>query len=614
MTFPRLFLAISLAILTAGFSKPSEDLDGATKANPYVNGLGMKFVPAGTKGVLFGVWETRVKDFRAFVKATGYDATKETANGVAAFTSEKEGERVKLKQAGGSWEDPRFPVGHKQDENHPVACVSYLDAEAFCQWLTKSELEAGRLPAGWSYRLPTDGEWSVACGPEEYPWGVNFPPGNKDGNYSGVEAMVGPLEGFTNEFVKAGRNDGWAMTAPVGGFLANRYGLYDMGGNVWEWCSSWYVSTMNDAETLAAVPILKDDGGGKTFRVVRGGSWRKCVRVNMRSAYRVRVDPRDRVDNFGFRVVLVPGKEGGTGMELAKLEMPKVPVVVPEVKVEATRGEMYVNGLGMKFVLAGTKGVLFGVWETRVKDFRAFVKATGYDAIKETAKGMAAFTLEKDGEGVEWKPAGGSWVDARFPAGHGQDENHPVVCVSYLDAEAFCEWLTKKERDGGRLPEGWRYRLPTDEEWTVACGPTEYPWGAKFPPGNGDGNYSGVEAMVGPLEGFSDEFSKVGRNDGGARTAPVGSYVANRYGLYDMGGNVREWCSSWYVSTMNDAATLAAEPNLNYDARKIARVVRGGSWRCSGCVYTRSAFRTLGVPRDRNDGFGFRVVLVGGGG
>jgi len=307
MTFPRLFLLISLALLTAGFSKPSEALDEATKANPYVNGLGMKFVPAGTKGVLFGVWETRVKDFRAFVKATGYDAIKQTANGMAAYTLEKEGEGVEWKQAGGSWEDPRFPVGHKQDETHPVACVSYLDAEAFCQWLTKSERASGRLPEGWKYRMPTDEEWSVACGPTEYPWGAKFPPKNGDGNYSGVEAMVGPLEGLSNEFVRAGRNDGWARTAPVGSFVANRYGLYDMGGNVWEWCSSWYVSTMNDAATLAAVPSLREDGGGKTARVVRGGSWYSNERVYLRSVYRFNVDPRIRYDFNGFRVVLVGG-------------------------------------------------------------------------------------------------------------------------------------------------------------------------------------------------------------------------------------------------------------------------------------------------------------------
>ena len=155
--------------------------------------------------------------------------------------------------------------------------------------------------------MPTDEEWTVACGPTEYPWGEKFAPGKGDGNYSGVEAMVGPSEGFSNEFVRAGRNDGWARTASVGSFVANRYGLYDMGGNVGEWCSSWYVSTMNDAATLAALPFLKEDGGGKTARVVRGGSWRNYGRVLLRSASRFFDVPRSRYDCNGFRVVLVGG-------------------------------------------------------------------------------------------------------------------------------------------------------------------------------------------------------------------------------------------------------------------------------------------------------------------
>jgi len=272
----------------------TDRVEDATREKPYVNGLGMKFVPAGTNNVLFGVWETRWKDFRAFVNATGYDAIANTANGDPAFTLENEEKRMKWKQAGGSWVDARFTAGHGQDENHPVVCVSYLDAEAFCEWLTKKERDGGKLPEGWRYRLPKDGEWSVASGPTEYPWGEKFPPGNGEGNYSGEEAMVG-------------RNDGWAMTAPVGSFVANRYGLYDMGGNVWEWCLSWYVSTMNDAETLAADPSLKADGGGKTGRVVRGGSWNHNERVSRRSAYRGSVDPRARYGNRGFRVVLVGG-------------------------------------------------------------------------------------------------------------------------------------------------------------------------------------------------------------------------------------------------------------------------------------------------------------------
>jgi len=277
----------------------------ATRDEPFVNSLGMKFVPAGTPGELCCVWLTRVKDFTAFVDGTGHDAITDGPNGAPAYTLEKEGDGANWKQAGGTWKDPRFPSGHGQDGLHPVVCVSYLDAEAFCSWLTKRD--ADHLPDGWHYRLPTDGEWSAASGPFKFPWGETWPPGHTDGNYTGTETMIGSWQGFSDEFSKAGRTDGWARTSPVGSFTPSRYGLFDMGGNAWEWCASWYKASMNDAETLVAIPVLQNDGGGQMFRVLRGGAWRSDERVFLRSAYRDSIDPRKRNDNSGFRVVLVGG-------------------------------------------------------------------------------------------------------------------------------------------------------------------------------------------------------------------------------------------------------------------------------------------------------------------
>ena len=285
-------------------AKAAKDLEVASKETPFVNSLGMRLVPAGTPGVLFCVWETRVKDFRAFVDATGHDAIQDGPNGAPAYTLEKDEAGVTWKQAGGTWQDPRFPPGHGQDPLHPVVCVSSLDAEAFCAWLTKHDSD--QLPSGWRYRLPTDAEWSAACGPAEFPWGESFPPGRTDGNYSGIEAMVGPKQGLADDFSKAGRTDGWARTAPVGSFTQNRYGLFDMGGNACEWCATWYQASLNTAETLAAIPEFKNDGG-QTARVVRGSSWDFDARVLMRSAYRFSGAPRYRCDSYGFRVVLVGG-------------------------------------------------------------------------------------------------------------------------------------------------------------------------------------------------------------------------------------------------------------------------------------------------------------------
>jgi len=272
----------------------------ATKTAPFRNSLGMAFVPAGTPGVFFSAWETRAKDFEAFVEESGHDAISENAHGEPAYTLES---RAEWKQAGGSWRDPRFPA--KQSGEHPVVCVSYLDAEAFCAWLTKKERASGKISATASYRLPSDSEWSRACGGSEYPWGETYPPKSADGNYLGAEGMVGALAGRSTELSQAGFRDGAARTSAVGMFKENRFGLYDMGGNVYEWCNTWYTADLNDEETKKELSFLKDDQGGMTYRVLRGASWNADGRVCLRSSYRFYGPPAYRRASYGFRCVLV---------------------------------------------------------------------------------------------------------------------------------------------------------------------------------------------------------------------------------------------------------------------------------------------------------------------
>src|SRR5205823_521731 len=128
------------------------------------------------------------------------------------------------------------------------------------------------------------------------------------------------------------------------------------------------------------------------------------------------------------------------------------------------------------------------------------------------------------------------------------------VNVSWGEAQAFCLWLTERESRGrgtGNLPPGWRYRLPSDHEWSCAVGigereeparsPAEkseefqdsFPWGHTWPPPPSVGNYSGEEAdghetwqAQSMISGYRDDF---------AYTAPVGSFAVNRFGLFDLG-------------------------------------------------------------------------------
>jgi formylglycine-generating enzyme required for sulfatase activity len=273
---------------------PATPLRAATKEAPFVNSLGLEFVPVpGKDGVWMARTETRVRDFEKFVEATTYDATE------GAFTLESGG----WKQAGGSWKDPRFSTSAAQTPDHPVVCVSWEDARAFCAWLGAEE--------GLRYRLPTDEEWSLAAGQGKYPWGNQFPPPRDGGNYAGGEANTGAFTA-KNYAVIANFNDGSARTSRVGQYAENRFGFFDLGGNVFEWCEDPYRASMNDADLLEAYSFLKDekDSDGTPFRVLRGGSWSDNAEVLLRSSCRRIGHPTVRYVGNGFRLVVSVGVGG----------------------------------------------------------------------------------------------------------------------------------------------------------------------------------------------------------------------------------------------------------------------------------------------------------------
>ena len=242
----------------------------------------------------------------------------------------------------------------------------------------------------------------------------------------------------------------------------------------------------------------------------------------------------------------------------------------------------FVNTLGMKFVpvpILGGKTVLFSVWDTRVQDYEDFAKETKRD----------------------WSGPG---IDQRTDASRSG-------AVSWEDAQAFCAWLTERERKAGKLGANEVYRLPTDHEWSCAVGIGEsedaaqlpsvkntqikdvYPWGTQWPPPVGAGNYAGEELqpalaagkysyLKGVLHGYRDNF---------VETSPVGSFAVNRFGLYDIGGNVWQWCEDWF------------------DKDQKERVLRGASWSYSGSNYLSSSFRRYYAPGTRYGDNGFRCVL-----
>jgi formylglycine-generating enzyme len=236
-----------------------------------------------TRPFYLGTYHVTRGQFREFIADMHYktDAEKRDPQGAVGWNPDTNKFRFDKKY---SWRD----AGFEQTDEHPVVNVSWNDAAAFSAWLSKKE--------GKTYRLPTEAEWEYACRA-----------GTTTRYHSGDDpetlAMVGNVgdAAFKAKFpdykytIKA--SDGYVFTAPVGRFLPNAFGLYDMHGNASQWCADWH-----GAEYYAASPV--DDPRGPdsgTERECRGGSWGDGPHFN-RSADRGGVIPFNRNNLTGFRV------------------------------------------------------------------------------------------------------------------------------------------------------------------------------------------------------------------------------------------------------------------------------------------------------------------------
>ena len=251
-------------------------LDLATSSHPWVNSLGMKFVPVPIEGgptngqkVFFCIWETRVKDYEFFLDETQRPIRPSPSQG------------------------PEFPM----------ARTGWDDAEDFCTWLTERERRAGLLSMSNCYRLPSDHEWSCANGignqedpyqlpadknmklPGVYLWGRSSHPPPDSGNYSGEEAIDQPLYKM-QRFLK-GYRDNFPNVAPVGSFPPNEFGIFDLGGNLQEWTETWYDATYR-AHTVRDAPFCH------------------IAPAQLLSSYRARSVSDWRAWDAGFRVVVAP--------------------------------------------------------------------------------------------------------------------------------------------------------------------------------------------------------------------------------------------------------------------------------------------------------------------
>ena len=255
---------------------------------------------------------------------------------------------------------------------------------------------------------------------------------------------------------------------------------------------------------------------------------------------------------------------------------------LPVAKNASASPSRWTNSLGMVFVPVPETEVRFSIYETRMQDFAAF----------------AATNPKLDG--TNWNHA---FYHGVTPVSDGPD--FPVVNVSWNDAHLFCEWLTATERKAGMISTKEFYRMPTDEEWSLAVGiggresgatPKDksaklenvFPWGTGFPPPPGTGNFADQAA----LNYFTNWPHITNYNDGFVTTAPVGSFIPNEFGIYDLAGNALEWCDDFY------------------DAAHKQKAMRGGAWINCGPKTLLSSYREHVAPERFSVVTGFRCVLV----
>jgi formylglycine-generating enzyme required for sulfatase activity len=559
------------------------------------------------------------------------------------------------------WKNRTFP---ESKANHPVVYVSWEDAKKYCDWISK---ETGR-----DVRLPTEAQWEKAArGPEAYifPWGNQW-----DKNFCDNGSLLAQLGFKPNE-----KGDDWdkkyeewkqsqrgkeiiasgGNTMPVGSFPKGMsfYGCYDMAGHAYEWCSDWYKSgyyKLNDAKNNPQGPKEVDVeevdfyGRKSKLRVLRGGSWGAAPSY-CRSVNRYPYGPAYRNYSHGFRVVMAAREAGGsvTPVQTGAAPGSAAPSVAQPPPSPAPRpspqsfDDMYVTTAatgekiphplsrktarqtladgttidvpeGMVYVPAGT----FTMGE-KESEHRVYLDAYFIGKYEVTNAEWRVFT-----ELASFEPLPAHWKDGKIPAGK---ENHPVVFVSWEDAQKYCEFisrLTKRE-----------VRLPTEAQWEKAARGRDdyiYPWGNQWDKDLCNSGYNLAQFGFRPnAEGEEwdkkwAEWQKTEKGKeiiaNGGNTAPVGSFPKGKcfYGCYDMAGNVCEWCSDWYMTNyyqLRDARKNPEGPTEEeaevvdcWGKKSKARVLRGGSW-FNYSLYCPSVKRHRVYPSSRNPYYGFRVVV-----
>ncbi|MGZ0173760.1 MAG: formylglycine-generating enzyme family protein, partial [Planctomycetales bacterium] len=456
--------------------------------------------------------------------------------------------------------DPQArPVG----PNFPVTSVTHDEAVAFCKKLTDRERTAGRIPDNGEYRLPTEAEFEYACRA-----------GTTTKHYFGDERLEDHAW-----FGDTGRG---SVAHEVGLKKANPWGLHDIYGNVGEWCSDWYVSEL---------PGGSDPQGPSsgTKQVTRGGATASAG-THVHSGSRYAVPSTYRHNMAGFRVVLTLKT---TPKQLLTPVVAKAPFLEPQAKAHQKAWADYLGlpveqevelpgGAKITFMLIPPGEFLMGSTEDERNRMVNSLGAKDAYVQQEGPQHFVRITRPYYLARVETTQAQWGSVMGMNPA-KSPGPNRPVEQVSWDDIQPFLKKLNASTGTAGP-----KIILPTEAQWEHACraGTTTAYW-------FGDDDTA--------LANY--EWCRIPNQKDGL-PVDVGQLKPNPWGLYDMLGNVREWCAD---AGGRYQAIPATDP-LNTTNALNARIRRGGSrvvtaWQC------RSTSRGEAPSRESDGWVGFRLAM-----
>jgi len=452
-----------------------------------------------------------------------------------------------------------------RNPKRPVVFATAYEAYEFCRKLSAR--------TGRSVRLPTEAEWELAC-------------------RAGTSTPFNTGETISTDqanFVGGGGGVNRKEATPVGTFAPNTWGLYDMHGNVAEYCLDGFAENRYEDVVLVEHKSSLTDpvyGKGDSSLTVRGGHWDMGASNCASESRRIAVASY-RKEYFGFRIVceVGPGKE--TALPATALPADEAQKRQREeaylLRVPAARDVHIGGGNRVKLAFIPPGEFMMGAppgeegrYCTEYPQHKVRITKPFYMGVTEVTQLQYKLVMDK-------------LSDRTLSL-----NDHPIEDVSHDDAREFCQKMSAQT--------GLTVRLPTEAEWEYACRAgttTPFHTGETISTdqANYNGNYAYGEGKKGLHRGKSE---RVG-------TDPARRVPANAWGLHDMHGNVSEWCSDTWDACYYEHSP--ADDPVGPGQGRVPYVVRGGSWRDSPGA-SRSASRGAAARDDfRSRGIGFRVAL-----